>query len=391
MTSFAMSSDALLTDDQRLLVEAARKWVERRYSFKQRMANLSEPQGYSQQAWQEMADMGWLGLGLPEAVGGYGGAAEAALIAEQLGQGLVVEPWLGTISLAAPILALAAEQGVNAASLELLSDVTTGTRRIALAAWERQGRHDASDVLTRAKAQPDGSYLLEGRKTLVLGGAHAQTLLVLARESGGQHDTAGLSLFLVADSTTGVHIKSLPTYDGRQVAEIVLDKVRLPSNARISGRAWDWVEASIDHATVMLCAECVGAMEHVIKQTLEYTQVRKQFGRSIASNQVVQHRLVDLWVIAQQMRAVTEAAVDSLAGPSKERKRRVSLAKAFLSSQGRFVGEDAVQLHGAIGMTDDYQVGQYYKRLAAAVNLFGDEAWHLERLDRLENHELDLP
>jgi butyryl-CoA dehydrogenase len=184
----------------------------------------------------------------------------------------------------------------------------------------------------------------------------------------------------------GVHVRALPTYDGRQTADVALRGVRVPASARVgaAGGAWPAVEAAIDRATVLLCAECVGAMDRLIEMTREYTLARRQFGRTIASNQVVQHRLVDLWVAAQQARAVVAAAVEALDDAPARRARAVSLAKAFVCAQGRAVGEDGVQLHGAIGMTDEYAVGHYYKRLAAAANLFGDEPWHLARLDALE-------
>ncbi|MFO1199616.1 MAG: acyl-CoA dehydrogenase [Burkholderiaceae bacterium] len=384
----APGAASLLDDEQRMLLDAARKWAERRYGFEQRQAALASTDGFSREHWREMAEMGWLGLGLPEACGGYGGALEAALVAEQLGGALSAEPWLANTGLAGPLLAALHAQGATAAA-PLLSALAAGESMLALAAFERQGRHDAFDVATRALPGADGSLLIDGRKTLVLGGGAARTLLVLAREHGDARATDGLSLFAVPADAPGVHVRALPTYDGRQTADVALRGVRVPPAARLgaAGGAWSAVEAALDHATAMLCAECVGAMDRLIDMTREYVLARKQFGRTIASNQVIQHRLVDLWVAAQQARALTAAAVDALADTAPRRARAVSLAKAFVCAQGRAVGEDGVQLHGAIGMTDEYAVGHYYKRLAAAANLFGDEPWHLARLDALERSQ----
>lgn len=381
MTLISKAQDSLLDDDQRMLVDAARKWIERRYSTEQRKAIRASAEGFSGECWAEMAEMGWLGLGLPEEAGGFGGVQEAALVAEQLGRALTLEPWLGCIALAAPVLAASSAPAASS----LLARVTQGEERVALAAFERQGRHDAFDVRTQALATPQG-FVLQGHKTLVLGGAQAGQLIVLARLTGGARERAGLGLFLVPASATGLQQRSLPSYDGRLLSELVLQDVAVPASARIDqdDQAWSWVEAALDRAIVMQCAECVGAMDRLIDITRDYTLQRKQFGRSVASNQVVQHRLVDLWVTAQQLRSVTDAALDALQGDAATRSRMVSVAKAFLCNQGRLVGEDGVQLHGAIGMTDDYVVGHYYKRLAASVNFLGDENWHLERLDALE-------
>ncbi len=377
MNTQTTTAAGLDADERKQLVDSVRRFAERDYGFEARMRALRHEGGFSPGHWRTFAELGWLGIGLPEDCGGLGGGAEQALLAEELGRCLAVEPWLANCALAGPLLAA---QG-DAAQRELVGKMVAGDTQLALAAHERQGRYDAFDVLTRATPVGDG-WRLDGVKTLVLNGANAQALLVLARETGGQRDPEGLSLFLVAAGSPGLGMRGLPTYDGRQTADLELRDVKVAAHARVgaAGKAWTGVEAAIDRATAMLCAEAVGAMDRALTMTRDYLRTRKQFGKAITDNQVIRHRLVDMMVAIEQSRAITEAAALGLDGDARGRRRAVSLAKAFVSGAGRRVGEDAVQLHGAIGMTDDYEVGQCYKRLAATANLFGDAEWHGARL-----------
>lgn len=371
-------------DEADTLVEAlrtsARQTLERSYPFDARCQAWRSPQGFSSEQWARFAELGWLGIGLPEALGGLGGLPEQVALAEELGRALVVEPWLANCGLAGPLLAEAADAGRHD-QLDLAAQMARGDTRLALAAWERQGRHDAFDVATTALAEGD-SWRLSGRKTGVLGGGSAHHWLVLARVHGPTRSVDGLSLFLLPAGTPGATVHALPTYDGRHTADLHLDDVRLPDRARIgaTGQAWPAVARAIDRATVLQCAESVGAMARCLDTTRSYLGTRKQFGRLIIDNQVVKHRLVDLFVAIEQSRAITEAAAAAFDADADARERAVSLAKAFVGPAGRRVGEDAVQLHGAIGMTEEYEVGQAYKRLAAAANTLGDAHWHGQRL-----------
>ena len=374
-------------DDLRtVLRDSVRRTLERSYPFEARCQAWRSPQGFSTEQWARFAELGWLGIGLPEDLGGLGGLPEQAVLAEELGRALVVEPWLANAGLAAPLLAEAAAPD-RPDHRDLVARMARGECRLALAACERQGRHDAFDVATTAErtAEGDGDgphWRLHGRKTGVLGGGSAQHWLVLARSAGGQRDQAGLSLFVLPAGTPGAQVHALPTYDGRHTADLVLDGVQLPDSARVGaiGEAWPLVARAIDRATVLLCAESVGAMERCLNTTRSYLGTRKQFGQRIIDNQVVKHRLVDMFVAIEQARAITEAATQAFDGDAALRERAVSLAKAFVGPAGRRVGEDAVQLHGAIGMTEEYEVGQASKRLAAAANLLGDAHWHGSRL-----------
>ncbi|WP_245178308.1 acyl-CoA dehydrogenase [Cupriavidus sp. AcVe19-1a] len=367
-------------DDRRMLQESVRRYVERDYGFAQRGAALAGPGGFSRRHWQAFAEFGWLALGLPQACGGLGDASDQALLAEELGRAQPAEPWLANAALCAPLLAACGDPAHVATAMAMAE----GRTLLALAAWEPQGRHDAFDVATTARQHDDatGRWTLDGRKTLVLAGGSADVLLVLARTSGARRDCDGLTLFAVPAATRGIHIESLPTYDGRQTANVTLRRVSVPDSARIGvvDGAWPLVEAAIDHATTMACAEAVGTMDRAFELTRDYVTTREQFGRPLSANQVIRHRLVDLYVSVGQARAITEAAAAALHGDVPARRRAVSLAKAFVSVAGRALGEDVVQLHGAVGMTDEMEIGHCYKRLAALANLFGDADWHYERL-----------
>ncbi len=365
-------------DARRMLLDSAARFLERDYGFAQRKAAMAEPHGFSRSLWRQFADMGWLSLGLPEACGGVGSALDQTALAEALGRGLPVEPWLANTALCAPLLA----GSDQAAHIALAQDIVEGRAFAALAGYEMQGRHDAFDIATQARQRPDGQWQIDGSKTLVLGGGCADVMLVVARTDGERRDRTGLTLFAVPAGARGLGIQALPTYDGRQTATVALKRVSVGDDARIGtvGGAWPLPPAAIDRATVMACADAVGAMARAFDLTREYAVTRRQFGRLLSANQVVRHRLVDMYVSIEQARAITEAAALALDADAVTRTRAVSCAKAFVSEAGRTLGEQAVQLHGAIGMTDEVEVGHCYKRLAAQANLFGDADWHLARL-----------
>ena len=380
-----MSDDATAMQDNELrsmLGDAARRYVERDYGFDARRAALAAPGGFSREHWRAFAEMGWLALGLPEDCDGIGDALDQEIVAQALGRAMAVEPWLANVGLCGPLLAALHVPGADDTAASLLRAMAGGTRLLALAAWEPQGRYDAFEVRTRAVPDAAGGWRLDGTKTGVQGGGAADLLLVLARESGDARATQGLSVFAVPADAHGLQRRGLPTYDGREVADLRLDGVVLPADARIgpAGEAWAAVEAAVDHATALACAEAVGTMQLVLDTTRGYLQQRKQFGRPLAANQVLRHRLVDLFVAIEQARAITGAAIARLGDAPAQRRRAVSLAKAFVSPAARRCGEEGTQLHGAIGMTDETPIGHAAKRLAALANQLGDEAWHLERL-----------
>lgn len=370
------------TEDRRMLREAAQRYAEREYSFEDRQRCAALPEGFDPARWSRFGEMGWLAIGLPEDCDGFGDIHDQLVLAEALGNMLALEPWLPNLGLAAPILAASPDTAHRAR----LAAIGRGEQRVALAAWEPGGRYDAFETHTTATACTDG-WTLNGRKTLVLGGGSADALIVSARLQGAARDRDGIGLFLIDVNQPGVQRHPQPTYDGQQTAQLTLDQVSVSVADSIGppGQAWPLLERAVDHATVLACAQAVGAMDRALATTREYLSTRKQFGRVLTQNQVIRHRLVDLFVAIEQSRAITESAAGRMNASSTTRMRVVSQAKAFVSQAARRTGEDAVQLHGAIGMTDEYSVGHAYKRLAAFANLFGDAPWHLARIAALSD------
>ena len=263
-----------------------------------------------------------------------------------------------------------------------------GRTLFAFAASEVQSRHDLFDVITRMERTRD-EIIITGEKCLVACGDSADHLLVLAREHGSPREHAGLSLVLVPRGTPGLRIRGYQTYDGRRCADITFDMVRVPHSAAVgaAGAAWPLVEAAMDRLSIALAAEAAGAMQKMLDLTLEYSRTRKQFGRSISANQAYQHRLVDMYVSVEEARSLAMHACSMLPEDRATRGRWASAAKAFASAAGRNVGEEGVQLHGAIGMTEDYTAGGLYKRLAAIANQHGDAQWHHGRIRDLADEQ----
>jgi len=379
-----VSKNALLDDDQKMLVEGAERYAKSAYTAAARNAGMAAPEGFSRQRWAEFADMGWLGLGLPEDLGGVYGVEEVAILLDALGGALVVEPLLDNVVLCGPMLA---EHG-SVEQRALVGEMVAGRTLFALAAAEAGSRYDLYDAATSVECTAQG-LVLTGEKHLVACGDSADYLLVLARDKAMPAVDArdGLSLVLVPRHTPGVLTRGYRTYDGRRYADIVFDKVSLPPSAIIgtAGAAWPMVEAACDRMHVALAAEAAGAMQTVLDMTTEYARTRKQFGRPVAANQVYQHRLVDVYVHVEEARSLALHAAAMLAEDQATRARWASGAKAYVSAAGRKVGEEGVQLHGAIGMTEEYAVGGLYKRLAAIANQYGDAEWHYRRIRDLDD------
>ncbi len=363
-----------LDENQAMLAESARKYVERGYGDAVRNASVAHPHGCDPARWREFAEFGWLALPLPESQGGLGGSvADMCVLAEELGRALVIEPWLPCGLLAAGLMADVADETT---ARQWLPALAAGERRVAFAAWEPGGRFDANRIATRA--QPvEGGFRLSGSKELVLGAPGAHALLASARVDGA------VGLFLVDAAAVGLKIREHGLYDGARAARIDFDGTpaeMLSVRADVPAL----IELAMDRAIVAHSAQSVGAMARAFEITIEYLKVRKQFGRILAGNQVLQHRLVDLFVAVEEARALVWAAAQSFNGGAGERRNLVAAAKAFVSQAARAAWEEAVQLHGAIGMTEEYVIGRYVRHLAAAHTLFGDAELHLERMARLE-------
>jgi len=367
-----------LNENQVMLAESARKYVERGYDSTVRSASLDHTHGCMPERWAEFAEMGWLALPLPEADGGLGGSlTDMCVLAEEMGRALVVEPWLASGVLAATLLANAGTVEQRATWLPTLA---AGEKRIAFAAWEPGSRFDATQVSTLAQAVA-GGYRLDGVKELALGAAGADAVIVCAQVKAADGSLQP-ALFLIEAGTPGLAVQGYAMIDGRHAAQLTLRDVVVPAAARLAAGvdAAAAIAHAIDTAVVVQCAETAGAMARGLEITLDYLKTRKQFGKVLSANQVLQHRLVDLHVAVEETRALVWAAALVAGSSGAERGHATAAAKAFACQAARTAWEEVVQLHGAIGMTDEYVIGAYVKHLAASHALFGDVDSHLERL-----------
>jgi alkylation response protein AidB-like acyl-CoA dehydrogenase len=368
-----------LTEEQRLLKESVERFRQQGYAFEKRKTFLAKLGAKDDPIWAQFAELGWLAATLPEEHGGLGGSnADLALLMEQFGRGLVTSPFVPTIVLGATALRLA---GTDAQKSAILAGVAEGRTKLALAYLEPPAQPDPAIVATRARRDGD-EFIITGEKVAVLYGNVADHLLVSARTSGDVPDRHGISLFLVPADAPGIAVSAYRTHDDGWAADLRFDQVRVPVEALIgpaeSGLAT--LEASLDAGIAALCAEAVGATWRLHDMTLDYIKVRKQFGAAIGSFQAIQHRMVNMYMkcqLAQSMALAAMAALDS--DNFLTRSRAVSAAKVQVGRAARHVGEEAIQLHGGIAMTDEYAAGHYFKRLTMIRLTFGDEEYHLQR------------
>ena len=369
--------DFELNDDQRLLKDSVDRLIADKYGFAQRGSYMAEADGWSRAMWSRFAELGLLGLPFTEAQGGFGGGAvESMIVAEAFGRGLVVEPYLATVVLGGGLLRRAADEATQA---ELLPEVASGALLLAFAHVERHSRYDLNNVATIARRQ-DGGWRLEGDKGVVLHGDVASKLLVSARTAGGTLEPEGIGLFLVDVPGEGVSVRGYPTQDGLRAAEVSLAGARgVPLGD--PGGALPVVERVADEALAFLAAEAVGVMGSMLDATTDYMKQRKQFGRAIAEFQALQHRAVDMVVLLEQARSMALlATMMADSEDAAERRKVCAAAKVQIGRSGRKLGQEAVQLHGGIGVTMEYAVGHAFKRMSMIELMFGDADTHLSRL-----------
>jgi pimeloyl-CoA dehydrogenase small subunit len=367
-----------LSDDQRLLKDSVDRLVADQYQFEQRKKYLREPAGYSAAMWDQITEMGLLGLPFEETLGGFGGGAvETAIVMEAFGRGLVLEPYFATVILGGGLLRRAAPAALLGA---LAPKVAAGKLKLAFAHIERHSRYNLADVSTTA--QKDGSgYILDGTKSVVIHGDTADRIFVTARIAGERRARNGIGLFLIDPAASGVARRGYPTQDGLRAAELTLTDVRVTADDLLNDNALPMVEHVVDEAIAALCGEAVGALQSMQDLTLEYLKTRKQFGRPIGSFQVLQHRSVDMLVAVEQARSMAMfAAVMAAEENPIERRRAISAAKVQIGRSARHVGQEAIQLHGGIGMTNEYAAGHYFKRVTMIDQLYGDADTHLTYL-----------
>jgi alkylation response protein AidB-like acyl-CoA dehydrogenase len=371
--------DFNFSDEQQLLADTVQRFVRDNYSFEARRDILKSPAGWSKENWQAIAGLGLTALNVPEEFGGLGnGPVETMLVMNALGDALLLEPFLAA-AVMTPALLVAL--GDKAANEKLLPDVASGERIIIVAHQEPQTRGELNHVATRAEKTSDG-YILDGVKNVISGGGAADDLLITARTSGRTGDTDGVSIFRVDPKAAGVKINDYGTIDGQRAADIQLSKVSVPASSLIGveGKAFAAVEAAYEQAISALCAEAVGIMKAVNAATLEYTKSRKQFGVPISRFQALQHRMADMFLNSEQAQSMSYlAAMKCLDPDASERRRALSAAKVVIGQAGKFVAQQAVQLHGGMGMTDELMVSHHFKRLTAIDLTFGDADFHTQR------------
>ena len=373
--------DIQFTDEQQLLRDSIQRLLRDRYDFDTRCKIIATEEGWSRKHWDAFAELGLLAAPFPEEYGGLGAGPLASMIVmQEFGRNLVVEPFFETVVLAGGLIAQA---GSSAQREEFLSEIAAGKATWALAWAEGRSRYDLNHVATTAARHGD-EYVLSGAKAAVIGAPWADRLIVSARTSGDPRDRRGVSLFIVDRQSANLHLQSFKTIDGRRAAEITLRDVRVPAS-RILGEEGQGVaalEACRDRAIAALCAEAVGAMTELNSATLEYTKTRKQFGVALGTFQVLQHRMVDMFIALQESISLTQHLNLTLAANEPGCSRLASGAKSKVGEAARFVGEQAIQLHGGMGMSDELNVGHYFKRIAAINIQFGDPTYHLLRYAR---------
>lgn len=376
--------DFSYTEEQKMLQESVQKFVQKSYDFDTRNKIIDSDDGYSKENWQLFAELGWLTVPFSEADGGFGGSAvDLIVMMEEFGKAMLVEPFTPTAVLSGGMVAALANDAQKA---ELIPQIMDGSLQLACAYVEPSSRYNLSSVATTAKLDGD-TVTLEGNKIAVLNGSNADQLLVVARDSGETTDRDGVSVYLVDASTEGVSIHSYANIDGQMSAEVRFSAVQIPLSARLgdAGTAVEALERVVDQATVGIAAEAVGAMESLLQKTVEYSKTRKQFGTPIGTFQALQHRMADMFIECQLARSIVIMAAMKLDGESDtiEKAKAVSAAKSRVGKAIRKVGQESIQIHGGIGMTEELDVGHLFKRVTALDMMFGNGDYHTQRFASL--------
>jgi len=368
-----------LSEEQTLLAETLKRFVATHYTFDARAKIIASPAGWSADVWAAIAEMGLLGLPFAEAHGGFGGATvDVMLVMEAVGEGLLVEPYLATVGLGGRFVARA---GTKAQQERILPALIQGKHTLAFAHTEPGARYDFRQVGLRARRTGDG-WVLDGDKRMVLHGGSADTLVVSARTAGGGTDPDGITLLLVPRTASGVSVKESRTIDNLRAADLRFTGVGVGPDALLGreGDAYPVIEEVVDYATALLCAEAVGAIRYANEATLEYLKTRRQFGVPIGSFQALQHRMVEMMISYEQARSMAcLACVKIDTADAAERRHVVSAAKIKIADACRHVSQEAVQLHGGMGMTEELKISHTFRRLTMLVQTFGDAEHHLER------------
>ncbi|WP_309045693.1 acyl-CoA dehydrogenase family protein [Marinobacter sediminicola] len=369
-----------LSEEQAMLQASTARFIDQQYSFEVREKDVRLPEGFNRDTWATFAELGWLSVPISEAGGGFGGnAADTMVLMEELGKGLVASPYIPTVMLFGSLVDIGAPEALKHSLLEPL---IAGQLQGAFAYQERQSRYNLADIKTAATREGEG-YVLNGEKALVMNGAAADRLVVAARTSGEQFDTAGISLFVIDANATGVHKTAYRLMDGQLAANIRFENLSVTSDQLLGdeGDGYSLIEKVVNSTVLALCAEALGIMNKLTDITQEYTKARKQFGAPISSFQVLQHRMVDMFMACEQSRSLLYRTVCSVG--TSDADRSLHALKYMIGRNGRMVGNEAIQLHGGMGITDELEVGHYVKRLMVINTLFGDADHHQQKLAQI--------
>lgn len=371
-----------LSEEQKMIQQSVERFVQENYDLSNRIKISSEDPGYSKEYWSSMAELGWLGLAFDEEDGGFGGnQIDTLVLMEQFGKGLVLEPFLANIVLGGGAI----KRGGSAALKEsIIPSLIDGSLQLTLAYAEEQSRFDLEDIATAAR-EDDGKFVLNGKKSMVLNAESADKIIVVTRTNGSQVDKEGISLFLVNADSDGLERENFPTVDGLRASEISLNDVKVSPENLIGekDKGFEILQAVANDAILALAAEAVGAMEVLYKDTVEYTQQREQFDHPLSDFQVLQHRMVDMFMEYEQCKSLLfRATMETVQDPQLSQ-RTVHALKHLIGKSGIFVGENAVQLHGGMGVTEELRVGHFFKRLLVIDSQFGNADFHLDKFTSL--------
>ena len=374
--------DFTFNEEQSLIQDQVDQFVQKEYDWETRQSLSNSELGFGEDNWKKFAELGWLGISVSEDSGGFGGSAiESMLIMEAFGKGLVVEPFLETVIMAGGLID---DHGSDQQKSSFLEPTIAGEMHLALAYAEPQSRFNLSDVVTEAKADGD-NFIINGYKSVVMNGPSADQIIVSARTSGTQLDENGISLFIIDANASGLDKTNYKTVDGRRASDLTFENVSVSKENLIGDqdKGFEILDSAIDKAILAISAEAVGAMEVLYKTTVEYTKTREQFGTAIGKFQVLQHRMVDMFMEYEQCKSLLYMATMKHEEKAEDAKKAISGLKYQVGKAGKFIGQQAVQLHGGMGVTDELNVGHYFKRLTTVGTIFGNTDYHLKKYTSL--------
>ena len=374
--------DFTFNEEQSLIQDQVDQFIQKEYDWETRQSLSNSDLGFGQDNWQKFAELGWLGISVSEDSGGFGGSAiESMLIMEAFGKGLVVEPFLETMIMSGGIID---DHGSVEQKSALLEPAIAGDMQLALAYAEPQSRFNLSDVVTEAKAEGE-NFILNGYKSVVMNGPSANKIIVSARTSGSQLDENGITLFVIDSDTSGLNKTNYKTVDGRRASDLTIENLSVSQDDIIGelDAGFKILDSAIDKAILAISAEAVGAMEVLYKATVEYAKTREQFGTAIGKFQVLQHRMVDMFMEYEQCKSLLYMATMKHEEGAVDSKKAISGLKYQVGKAGKFIGQQAVQLHGGMGVTDELNVGHYFKRLTTVGTILGNTDYHLKKYTSL--------